>query len=296
MSHPLVSAQHHWWPRSLSSFWKDAEGKVNRSSSDGRLVRSTPKNFGAIRNAHQIRLGEHWSFDFEPEFSEVDNQFPGLVEWVTALGIKHQLHDFASTSRRIATHDMSEFERERLSACVASLIARSPSTRHRIRLNAEYLRQRVGLSQFQAGKNLIAGNQRGLFREICQSVKASGKFALLLTKAEEFIFGDGFLHDFSNVNFKLSRCLVPLLPTVTIMYFKPMSYSPEAQLFTIDMNDRDVKFLNSTCQIYSCNEIFSRSLPPELIKKFGDGQHYQYPYHKHPWLDELIDHLAYYRP
>ena len=79
---PLKSALHHWWPQSLSKFWAHTDGRVTQLSWDGKEVRSSPSNFGAIKNAHHIKFGDDnpWNSTFEHIFDAADSQFPELAD------------------------------------------------------------------------------------------------------------------------------------------------------------------------------------------------------------------------
>jgi len=64
----LRNELHHWWPRSLSKYWADTDGHASAVFSDGTIVRSKPRQFGAIRNAHNIKMAPEptvWDISYE---------------------------------------------------------------------------------------------------------------------------------------------------------------------------------------------------------------------------------------
>lgn len=222
----LQNALHHWWPRSLSKFWADATGHVHRLSSNGDLDRSFPQQFGAIRNNNNIRSGDApslWDHSFENTYSKADNAFPDVVRWLQSL--KSPISAVNIKKReRISPIIIEEKQRDILAECIASLVSRSPSFRNRIAITAEYYRARFGLPDPTPPKSLIGVNARHTQKIFSDTIRGSGKFAVLLSGEGEFVFGDGFLHNFSSANRPLNpRCLVPITPQIAIFYASPSS-------------------------------------------------------------------------
>lgn len=86
----LKLAQHHWWPRTLSMLCADSGGYMRRLSPDDGVVRSRLENFGTVKNAHHIKLGEPefssaWDETFEPKFEAPDSVTWSLVCWLESL-------------------------------------------------------------------------------------------------------------------------------------------------------------------------------------------------------------------
>ena len=132
MSKKLKTELHHWWPRSVSKFWADADGYVTQLSWEGKVVRSKPAKFGAIKNAHQMKFGgdegSPWDTNFELEFQRADSAFPDFVEWLLGLD-----SSFGCTSAefqdRFLAQPIPQEQRDQFAECIASLIVRSPDNR-----------------------------------------------------------------------------------------------------------------------------------------------------------------------
>lgn len=292
---PLKTGRHHWWPLALSEHWEGSDGIVSAIRPNGTMTRSPDGNFGGITNAHHMKLGGLWDSSFEPIFNTADSEMSELVEWL--LGLDTNTADpNGEITPRILAQPLPEQRQHQMARCVASLAARSPRTRNAIQLTTEYYRGRVGLENAKADKTLIALNQRGLYDAYCQSLEGFGRWAVLFSDATEFIFGDGFLHNFPATTYPMhgSKCVLPLTPTITIIYMRPMSHPTEPKLVTIRLDNRETAFFNRTVQIYSKDFLFFRSQKPELITAFTDAQFYEYKYHQTPWLEWLLDELAQY--
>jgi len=148
-----------------------------------------------------------------------------------------------------------------------------------------------------ANKTLIAMNQRGLYDAYRKRLENSGRWAVLFSDSAEFIFGDGFLHNFpaSSDGFNASRkCVLPLTPTITVVFMLPMSHPTEPRLVTLRLSAREVGHFNEMVQIYAKDFLFFRSQQPDILPVFAKGDHRQFKYHNEPWLDALLDDLAQY--
>ncbi len=296
MSRKIKPELHHWWPRGLSKFWGNADGFAHRIDSDGDLLRSLPKAFGAIRDAHTIRLGgdkdSPWDQSFESDFDKADNDFPALARWLNGLRSPHAAED-VDFAKRLSPLIVTDQQTDTVGECLASLIVRSPGFRATVRRTTEYYRARMGMSEPAADKNLIGLNVRSAQRLIAPAMKR-GKFVVLLAGEREFIFGDGFLHNISSTGNPPHnpRCLVPITPEAAIFYTRPMQYRTYPKAFVINLTPQEVAFINDTVQIYSERFLFFRDIHPVVSEEFKRGQHRQYEYHKHPWLDALEDVMA----
>jgi hypothetical protein len=286
---------HHWWPRSLSMHWENEDELVSQLWPDGRIVRAPHGNFGAITNAHHMKMGGPWSSTFEPTFNRADNEMGDLIEWL--LGLDSSIADpNGEVGPRILAQPLPADRQHQLARCMASLVARSPRTRNAIRLTTEHYRKGYGLEDFRADKTLIALNQRGLYDAYRKRLENTGRWAVLFSDSLEFSFGDGFLHNFpaSADLMHTVKCVLPLTPTITLIYMNPMSYPSEPKLVTMRLDDREIDFFNRTVQVYSKDFIFFRSQRPEPISAFTAGRFYEYKYHKDKWLDWLLDELSQY--
>jgi hypothetical protein len=68
---PLKTELHHWWPRTLAEHWAASDGMVSVIRPNGNVHRAPPGAFGAITNAHHIKIGGPWDSTFEPIFSRL---------------------------------------------------------------------------------------------------------------------------------------------------------------------------------------------------------------------------------
>ena len=108
MSNKPKNERHHWWPQALSKFWADDSGLVHRLEPDGKVLRSPPKSFGAIRNDNNITYKNSptlWDTSFEKVYAKADDGFPWLIEWLKNLhkrncGEGRRLSETADTAKR----------------------------------------------------------------------------------------------------------------------------------------------------------------------------------------------------
>jgi len=291
-----VNEKHHWWPQSVSKFWADRDGRVTRISCDGKLIPSFPKSFGAVRNDNNIVLGKEptvWDESFEDTFAHADSNFPKIVRWLQQLTCNvpaNQDHPFA---KRLAPLILQNEMHALLAECLASLIARSPSFRHRIDLSIGYFRQRIGFEE-PVEKSLIGLNARDAQRVLSKALVSGGKYAVLFSGNGEFIFGDGFLHNISSVaNAPWSpRSLIPITPNIAVFYTRPISYRTYPKAFTLNLTDQEVAFVNSTVQVYSKRFIFFRTIRPIIDSEFERCEHLQLEYDNHAWIEALGHAMA----
>jgi hypothetical protein len=286
---------HHWWPRGLSKFWGDDAKHVHRLESDGSLVRSLPKAFGGVSDAHNILLADEptaWDETFEGSFDKADNSFAGLIPW-----LQQQVSPIAPSSKdmkaRMTPLVVDDSRRAELAECLASQIVRSPSLRHRVRLTTEYYRRRMGMAEPEAEESLVAANLRRGQPMLSQALNG-GKFVVLHSGEEEFIFGDGFLHSVHSVTDRPMnpRCLIPITPTIAVLHVSPMQYRSYPRGLALNLTKAEVEFVNYTVQTYAGRYILFRKIAPEVHEAFRRGAHLQFEYHKHPWLEHLIDVAA----
>jgi len=286
----LKNELHHWWPRALSKFWADHSGHAHCLSWDGELLRSLPKSFGAIRNDNNIVFKDEptpWDESFEKTFANADSGFPGSITWLQGLTspIAASAKPFAE---RLTPLAVERDRQDTLAECLASLIARSPNFRQRIRITTDYYRGRFGLPAIGADKTLIGMNVRRAQKTFSEAMRGGGKFVVLHSGAQEFVFGDGFLHNFSSADRPLApRCLVPLTPEIAVFYVRPMKYRTFPSGFALNLMPEEVAVINRTVQIYSARFVFFREIYPIVDETFGRGEHLEATYHTYPWLDDL---------
>lgn len=293
MPKPLKTERHHWWPRSLSRFWADENGFAHQISWEGQVVRTVPGNFGSITNAHHIELAKRptvWDTSFESVFGNADTRFPGLVEWLTSLAEKTPAVA-GNLASRLRAQSAEEEILDSLAEGLISLVVRGPAFRNLIKLSIDGLRRRTPMPELDPDDPLIPANMRHCQETFHQAIKNHGKFVVLLSDLHEFIFGDGFLHNFTSPAGApvCPLCLVPLTPSITVLYARPHQFSTYPRLASIRVNSDELKFLNDTVQIYSRNFLFFRSEQPALLPEFSRREFRQYQFHSHPWLDQVVE-------
>jgi hypothetical protein len=292
---PLKTQLHHWWPRTLADHWAAADGMVSVIRPDGTVHRAPPGAFGAITNAHHIKIGGPWDSTFEPIFNEPDSEMAAFVQWLGTIEASLASPDQPMVER-ILPQPLPDARAAQIARVTASLLARSPYIRASIKQTTEYYRSRFGLADPTADKTLIAANQRGLYGAYCKRMM-HGRWAILFSDAREFVTGDGFLHNFPASQDALNsglKLVLPILPTATIVYMSPMQYPMDPCLVTLRLSNEEVEYLNATIQVYSSDFLFFRDEEPKLSEDFKCGEHRQYQYHRHHWLDPLLDDLSQY--
>lgn len=300
MAKPLKTELHHWWPKSLSQFWANNDGFITKLSSDGSEVRSQPKRFGAIKNAHHVKMGDPsglWDSTFETKFNKADNQFPDLIEWLYELDFGPLLPK-STFQKRFKTQEISKQERRRLAECLASLITRSPCSRNNVKITVEYYRQTLPKKDRETDKSLIAANMFHVYEAFVHRISMGGKFAVLIADGSEFIFGEGFLHNFPIPadTFFDPRCVIPLTPNVAVLFTSPLQYRTKPELVTMQLTEKEVRMINGWVQIYSKDNVFYRNENPEILANFAEREFQQLRFHSNQWLDQLIDQLANFVP
>ena len=287
----LKSANHHWWPKCVSRLWADCDGRVNRLSPDGSVRRARPDNFGAIGNAHHIKMGRSgsestpWDHSFEDEFRVADRNFPKVIDWLSGLERNCTIHG-QPLSKRFHPVDASEHNLQYLVEGLISLAIRSPRNREASVAVAKQLRRAIPKRERDA---LIGGNMVGLQNRYVKSLGTRGKFAVCFSTNREFIFGDGFFHrNISGAVAPLTfEIFAPLTPLMAVVYAIPTSCMVDPRLVTLVLTDEEVSNLNDAVQTYSKMEIFFRSHKPELTQHFQARMHLCYAEHDHP-VERLI--------
>lgn len=290
---PLKTELHHWWPRTLADHWTAADGMVSVIRPDRTVHRAPPGAFGAITNAHHMKMGGPWDSTFEPIFNEPDREMAAFVQWLSTLEALVAPSDGPMVDR-ILPQPFPDERAEQIARVTASLLARSPSIRAAIKRTTEYYRRGFGLADPTADKALIALNQRGLYEAYCKRMMR-GRWAVLFSDEKEFVAGDGFLHNFPASQDALNsglKVVLPFLPTATIVYMSPMQYPSEPRLVTLRVGADEVEQLNAITQVYASGFLFYRDDKPELSEAFTRGEHRQFRYHGHHWLDPLLDDLS----
>lgn len=293
---PLKTELHHWWPRTLADYWSASDGMVSVIRPKGDVHRAPPGAFGAITNAHHMKLGGPWDTTFEPQFNQPDGEMSDFVDWISTLNALTVGGD-RPMLERIVPQLLCKKRQQQIARVVASILARSPCIRHSIKIGTEYSRRQFGLTDPTPNKNLIAANQCGLYDAYRKRMEASGRWAVVFSDEKEFITGDGFLHNFPASQDGISggkKLVLPILPTATIIYMLPTQYPIEPKLVTVRASADEVTSLNKIVQVYAKDFLFFREEKPELIDAFKIGQHRIFEYHGDDWLDSLLDDLSQY--
>ncbi len=289
---PIKSELHHWWPRTLSKYWKDADGMCCRLAWDGKLVRSNPANFGAMTNAHHIKHGSEptpWDGSIEGQFGSADDKITGLVEKLSELNSIFDPHS-ADFVDRLLPQLVSDSLIVALCEGTLSLILRSPRFRHTIKSNTLDLQTRMGMREPSVDDTLVSLNVNGRLKQFGEGLERRGKWLVMFSDEREFIFGDGFLHNYSTVSVPPinPRVLLPLTPTIALLFISPHRYPSRPRLLTLRVTRDEVSFINGITQAYSRDCIFYRCDRPADVSLLGRHEYQQFPHDKHSWIEALI--------
>lgn len=292
---PLKSELHHWWPQGLSSLWKDEQGNVSRLSWDRQLLPRPPKNFGAITNAHHIKLNGPWAGSVEPLFDDADSALPALANKLETLS--HIAKDNEPFEQRLVPHQIDAKDRALLGEGLASLLVRCPAHRNLLHVTTERYRGRTGDQVGKPDDTLIALNINQHYRQVIASLERGGKIVLLRSGGNEFIMGEGYLSTLVGLTIQLQyHCLIPLTPTLAVLAFAPPRYRAEPAICTIGLTCEEVELVNKVTQIYSRSYIFFRRQMPDLIKEFTAREFRTVSHHSFEWLDSLMNAVAAFAP
>lgn len=286
MGKEIKTALHHWWPRGLSQFWEDSGGGVTAVNPDGTERRSSPDQFGAITNAHAVKLDGPWSFSFETAFDKIDNRIPSLIREL--LAFEAPAEECNQQRTNFKSHDAPDDFLEVIGALMASLITRCPRNRSSIAKTTEYYQSRFGFTDPKADKNLINLNLRSSIEYIGKHFK-NGKIILAFSDDKEFIFGDGFYTNMTTEScIGHKKTVIPVTPVMALFFSKPTQYFTYPKLFTCKLDRYYVELINDLTKVYSGKNIFYRSQKPEIGDEFSQGKFLQYEYHKVPWLERFL--------
>ena len=139
--------------------------------------------------------------------------------------------------------------------------------------------------------NLIGLNIRN-DQERLSECAGDGKFAILLSKRREFIFGDGFHHNISSpVQIMPSpRMIVPVTPKIAVIYVIPTQWRVDPRLVCKMLTREEVEWVNYGVQVYSRSEIFFRSRKPAMTDAFREQTFQSFGSRDNP-VDNLIDSI-----
>lgn len=293
---PLKSELHHWWPRGLSRLWEDANGNVTRLSWDGKELKAPSKQFGAMTNAHHMKLGGPWSTTIEPLFGDADTALPMIAQKLEQLSYLEGTSG-AAFEKRFTPHTMGSEDRKLLGEGLASLLVRCPAHRNMLHLTTERILGRTGDQVRKHDDTLIAGNIHQHYRQVVASLETGGKIVLLRSGEREFVMGEGYLNTLRGYSVEMQyRCLLPLTPTLAVLAFAPISYRRDPPVCTVGLVPEEVDLINNITQLYSRDYIFYRSQAPRLFEEFKVHEFGIAKFHRFPWLDALMQAAAMYSP
>ena len=273
------SERHHWWPKCISRRWANGEGTVTWLRPDGQERRARPDAFGVIGNGHFIKLGNKpteitpWDQNFETEFQNADDRFPAVIKWLEGLDYEPRVG--ASWRGRFLPQSSSDALFGHMVESLTSLAIRSPMTREACVSIAEHFR---GPLPERERNKLITANMRDMHRRALEAFGVRGKATAISSPAAEFIFGDGFYHNITSPSMPPSapRILVPITPSLAVLYAIPMQYTVEPRLSTLVIDAQEAEELNQVVQVYARQMLFYRSAKPNLIEEYRVGKHLQF--------------------
>lgn len=276
----ITPAKHHWWPETLSSYWADGEGGVNWLRPDGTSIKSPPKQFGAIRDGHTIRMsnvpGEEtvWDNSFEKDFDQADGSFHRVLKWLNDLDRCGPPFEAPLCKRFVAT-PVSQQDFDELLVCASSLIVRSPQFRQ---VAGAYSIHHGTPGRERSVRRVMLGNMRHGLESLTRAFNGSGKAVAIFSPERELVFGDGY---FTNVtppaqHLLRPRAIVPLTPSLAILIQRPGSYLLDPKLCTLVINQQEADELNRVVQIYAKEAIFYRSERPSISPEFERGEHLRF--------------------
>lgn len=287
-------AGHHWWPKCVSNFWKDAGGGVHCILPDGtERPPLSPKTLAVITRGHHIKLGKNgeatpWDECFESAFDKADSSFPAIINWLDSLE-REARPDARDRASRLLPQPSSDEMISLLAEGLVSLAVRSPMSRQAAVSLAEHFRGPLPSHEREA---LIGLNLRNSQRMVADSIGTRGKYAVLYSPDREFIFGDGFFHNITSPNHLPHNptILAPLTPWMSVLLVRPLGYVEEPRLVTLVISANEADGFNQVVQVYAKEMLFYRSEPPVLTDAFRRGEHLEFSEPGHI-VDDLIESL-----
>lgn len=278
----LRGEKHHWWPKSLSKFWVNERGLVNRIEPCGKLVTSTPKEFGHISDGHNILYSRPsaWESTIEDYFDLPDSSMAEVVEY---------LESFKTNSSDYGTQENDSDQLNLLRECMISLLVRTPKYRNSIEDLVTSLRGELPKAE---AKMLISSNVHQNYKQLLKSSYNCGRLAILFSRTDEFIYGDGLYTNLTVNTQNLSnfKAVIPFTPNIVVVWCRPMAYRPKPKVISAEVSPKDVKLLNDTTQIYSKDYIFYRTTAPEIHSDFKLREHRMFSGQEDP-VREFINQI-----
>ena len=285
----IKGEKHHWWPIGLSKHWKNKRGLVHRINPTGKVIPSNPKKFGQISNGHNILFENEspWQSTIEHYFDEPDNNMPKIVGWLASL--KKEVKSENKIKFLYLSQEKEDDNLDILRECIISLAVRSPKYRNAQNSFVESFRGKLEKAE---SKRLVAANIHQKYKTLVRNSKGVGKFALLFSEKNEFIYGDGFYSNINAVTEHLGglKIVIPITPHIAVVWSSPMAYRTCPRVISINADREVVEVINNSVQVFSKEYLFFRSQKPNLIEDFKLGEHRVYDYQTDP-VERLIDSL-----
>jgi Protein of unknown function (DUF4238) len=285
---------HHWWPRGLSKLWADHDGLTSRLSASGEILRSKPKNFGALKNAHAIKLEGPWNATIEPIFNFADSNLPRLVTSILemhSVGRPFGASGVGQSQNRIRVYQIASQDRDAFSEGLASLVLRSPAFRHRIRSTINPYRTGFGQPDIHERDNLIAGNIHQWYSNAVSDFRRA-YMGLLYSRTKEFIFGEGYLNNVSGPTYTSNlRAVLPLTPELAIISFSGSGSSPPSEVCSFAVTDVEASAINELTQVYTRDYVYFRSQQPAILDAFAQNEFLERPYHEDAMIESIISEV-----
>lgn len=284
-------SNHHWWPKSLSKFWKSSNDLIYMFSPNSDVKAVPPAQVALIRNGHNIIFNDHpgegsvFDFSFESVFDKSDINFPMVVTELSKVILNHE-GDF----RRLnISEDFSDDFFSLVVECAVSLAVRSPRYREKIKSTVE--KYRGPLSNVE-NKKYIALNMKDKHNLIVRGIAKNAAVCFLYDSKGRFIFGDGFYQNIPLVIPPLTTLtlVVPFTPEITVIVHS--GYSRKyLSTNVININSCELELCNSTIQVYSNNVIFSKSSDLIISDYFKNNEFMEFHFFDDP-MSKLIKNLT----
>lgn len=288
------SANHHWWPRGISKFWKGNDGNVGcvRKDDDNfKTFRTQHQNLGGKRNGHsqlytENRHGSPWNRSEEHVFDSVDDNMGMLVGILEKIAL--QAVTPTQTEWYPAPNDPAL--RDALAPALLSLCLRNPHSRF---LASSMGRNMMGFKRgSRMDKNVSLANILASFHANEKHLRGQGRFGIFVARESEFIYGDGCFHNIhpSGDIFNEISMLVPMTPTIAVGYRLPSQYMTEPMFCVMNVGAEIVTTFNHLIQTYSETELFFSNIEPKILPEFKRGEFlHTPPQHNRAlyWLNQL---------
>lgn len=289
----LKSERHHWWPECVSRRWADENGGVHWLRPDDSVTRTTPNNFGLIKNGHHIKLNPNpsvpspWDESFEAAFQAADGNFPKVIAWLE--GLTHTARFGEPMPSRMIGHEATDEQFSHLIECIVSLAVRSPMHRDAAVRAAEQFR---GVIDSKERSALIGLNIRHSLQGALRQIGGRGKALVVFSPEREFIFGDGFYNNLTPpVDHLVSpKLFVPLTPRMAVLFTRPNSFTVLPRLVTFVVSAQETDALNLGVHVYAKEAIYYRSDRPPMTAHFAQDKYLIFADHRNP-VDQLMHEI-----